>query len=156
METSTMKLSPLVTLVAALVCAASPAAAQFTSAVVPPQAKQRVDTTVARADSMRKQQEKLAQRMKDMNAWVDSAAVALAAQPNAQAADTSAAARSAAGASRTGEQVTATATGEVAVGRDGATKFKNGAPAPATATELPLLLVLGIGATLAGVALRRR
>ena len=150
-----MKLSQLVTLVAAVICAASPAAAQFTSSVVPPKAKPRVDSAVVRADSMRKEQKKLAQRMTDMRAWVDSAAVALAAQPSSQAADTSAGARSAAGTSRTGGQVTETATGEVAEARDGATKFKNGAPAPATATELPLLVVLGIGATLAGVALRR-
>ena len=150
-----MKLSQLVALVAALVCAASPAAAQFTSAVVPPKAKPRVDSTVVRADSMRKEQKKLAQRMTDMKAWVDSAAVALAAQPSSPAADTSATARSGADTARKGERVTQSATGEVAEARDAATKFKNGAPAPATATQLPLLVVLGIGATLAGVALRR-
>jgi hypothetical protein len=151
-----MKISLLVRLVAALVSATSPAAAQFTSAVVPPKEKPRVDSTAVRGDSVRREQVKLADRMKDMTAWVDSAAVALAAQPSSQAADTSAPARTAAGASRDGERVTAAATGEVAPSRDGTTRFENGAPAPATATELPLLFLLGIGVTLVGVALRRR
>ena len=151
-----MKISPLVTLVAALLCAASPAAAQFTTAVVPVKAKPRVDSVATRADSMRKEQRKLADRMKDMKAWVDSAAVALAAQPSPQSADTSAAAQNAAGATRKGDRVTETAAGEVAESRKETTRFKNGAPAPATATELPLLVVLGVGATLAGMALRRR
>ena len=150
-----MKLSLLVTLVAALVCAASPAVAQFTTAVVPPKVKPKTDSVATRADSMRKEQVKLAERMKDMKAWVDSAAVALAAQPSPQAADTSAAARAAADTSRKGQRVTATATGEVAESRNDTTRFKDGARAPATATQLPLLVLLGVGATLAGVALRR-
>jgi hypothetical protein len=155
MEASSMKISPLVTLVAALVCAASPAAAQFTTAVVPPEVKPKKDTVATRADSMRKEQLKLADRMKDMKAWVDSAALALAAQPSPQAADTSSASQAAAGTTRKGERVTATAAGEVSGSRNETTRFKDGARAPATATQLPLLVLLGVGATLAGVALRR-
>ena len=150
-----MKISPLVTLVAALVCAASPVAAQFTTAVVPPKAKPRVASVATRADSMRKEQLKLADRMKDMKAWVDSAAVALAAQPSPQGADTSAGGQAAADTARKGGRVTTTATGEVAESRSNTTGFKDGAKAPATATELPLLVLLGVGATVAGLALRR-
>jgi hypothetical protein len=152
MEASSMKISLLVTLVAALVCAASPAAAQFTTAVVPPKVKPKTDTVATRADSMRKEQVKLADRMKDMKAWVDSAALALAARPSPQAADTSTTTQAGAD---TSERVTSTATGEVAKSRNDTTRFKDGARAPATATQLPLLVLLGVGATLAGVALRR-
>ena len=151
-----MKLPPLVTLIAALVCAASPAAAQFTSAVVPPRDKPRVDSVATRADSMRREQLQLVDRMKEMTAWVDSAAGALAAQPSSQPADTSSAAQSATNATRGGERVTETAAGEVAKSRNDSARFKDGSRAPATATELPLLVLLGVGATLAGVALRRR
>lgn len=56
------------------------AAAQFTTALVPPPAPLRIDT-VARADSVKKAADELQERMTSIKEWVDSAAAALAAQP---------------------------------------------------------------------------
>ena len=135
----------------ALAGSASPAAAQFTAAVVPPKRVVRVDTTVRR-DSVKRAQEERADRLSDMKTWVDSAAKALAVAPPARtdsaARDTSVAARQ--------QPVTQTAAGEVEPSTAGDTVFRNGGRAPATATSLPLFALIGAGALVTGVALLRR
>jgi hypothetical protein len=93
-----------------------------------------------------------------MKAWVDSAAHALSAQAPDAGADTSSASAKAPGRSAerparqardTGATRTANDTGQVQ-------RFRNGAPAPDTATALPLLTLLGLGAVVVGAVLRRR
>ncbi|MBX6332624.1 MAG: hypothetical protein IRY91_12320 [Gemmatimonadaceae bacterium] len=129
----------------ALAGSASPAAAQFTAAVVPPKRVVRVDSTVRR-DSVKRAQAERADRLSDMKTWVDSAARALAVAPPAR--DTGAAAGQ--------EPVTQTAAGEVEPSSAGDTVFRNGGRAPATATSLPLFALIGAGVLLTGVALLRR
>lgn len=147
----------------AIALAAAPAAAQFTAAVVPPKKLAKVDTMTVR-DSVRQAQQQLATRLTDMRTWVDSAASAIAARTGTAPADT---AQAAAGANDS----TTVAAGEVAqpsivdTTRAGAAappqktdkteRFRNGAPAPATATPLPLLALLGAAAVVLGLVLRR-
>ena len=91
----------------------------------------------ARADSIRTVQ------LSDMREWVDSASVAMAAAPDTAAVEVD--------------------SGEVAMerpelprDREPTTEFREGAPAPATATRLPLLALIGIGALGIGAVLVRR
>jgi hypothetical protein len=135
-------------IILALACFASGAGAQFTAAVVPPKQQPRVDTA-ARADSVRKARAELTERVSDMKAWVDSAATALAMTPTPPAESTAAPAER--------RHTSETAAGEVRrPPRKETTTFREGAPAPATATMLPLLTIVGAGALLAGIALIRR
>lgn len=140
------RLYPLIIAVA-LACVASPAAAQFTAAVVPPKPPPKIDT-VARADSVKKARAALTERISDMKTWVDSAATALAMAPTPAAESAATPAQQ--------KHTTETATGEVERRAPPTTKFRSGAPAPATATVLPLLAVIGAGALLTGLALIRR
>jgi hypothetical protein len=135
----------------ALVGTATPAAAQFTAAVVPPKPPVKVDT-VAHRDSLERIQMTIAQRTMDMKAWVDSAARALAATPAAVPADSAAIAN----APSHPAAVTESSAGEVESRAKADTTFHNGARAPETATQLPLLALIGAGALLVGVALLRR
>jgi hypothetical protein len=133
---------------------ATPAAAQFTGVVVPPKSKAQLQAAAARADSaVTRRDSALAARLTDMKKWVDSAAVAVAAQPRAVAGDSSARvdttrARSDTASAR-GKVSTAASAGEV-------TSFREGAPAPNTASPLPLIALLGAGSLLTGAWLRRR
>lgn len=133
-----------------LVCAANPVAAQFTAAVVPPDSVRRVDTA-ARLDSLERAREALAQRLSDMRRWVDSAAAALAATPPPAE---SAGARPAAPTER--DTLTSVSHGDVENAPPAGATFHEGASAPAAATPLPLLALIGAGALLSGVALLRR
>jgi hypothetical protein len=132
----------------------SPAAAQFTAAVVPPKPVPRVDT-VARQDSIARAQVVLAKRMSDIKAWVDSAALALAAAPRPVPAESVVAPQVTP--ADTG-QVTTVSPGEVEQETEGEgdTTFHNGARVPATATPLPGIVLVGAGMLLLGVALLRR
>ncbi len=137
----------------AVTAAASPAAAQFTAAVVPPKPAPRVDTVAVR-DSMARNRAAVAAQLADMKVWVDSAAAALARAP-ASPEESAAVAAERSERHRAGEAVR----GETVHGAEqGAadTVFRDGGRAPATATPLPLLVVVGAGALLTGVALLRR
>lgn len=105
------------------------AQAQFTTFVAPPE---RVDTVMV-VDTVAVTTDSVSRASIDnMKAWVDSAA-GNAVDLRSSLGDTTA--------------VPASATGDV---------FADGAPAPDTATPLPLLLTAGMGAVAAGVLLLRR
>ena len=133
------------TILAAALILASPAAleAQFTTLVPPPRDPQPAQgarvaaAQQTRDDSLRRVQ------LSDMRAWVDSAAVAIAGVRDTLAEIDS---------------------GDVALERPALPRpvgeprqptvtFREGAPAPATATGLPLLALLGIGALGIGAVL---
>jgi hypothetical protein len=171
-------------LVCAVVTLATSAGAQFTAAVVPPRVKSKVDTT-AQQDSVRRATVALAARVTDMKKWVDSAAgvsipavdsttrmkdSAAAATPltkdsvvmtrNARVrADSAAAIMTVEVHDSTGLEATDSAKAVPRTSsRDssaGTKRFANGAPAPATASLLPLLALAGLSSLLAGAALRR-
>ena len=154
-----MKLWVPLVLGCCLVGSAVPAAAQFTAAVVPPPAKPKAEApfpVAAHPDTVTPAQAAAAAKtLTNMQAWVDSAALALSQEPSTQQ-DTAArpaaapAGKPAAGAkSDTSAGRTNVATGEVG-------RFRNGARAPATATPLPLLALLGVASLIAGALLRRR
>ncbi|HEX6537460.1 MAG TPA: hypothetical protein VF041_22960 [Gemmatimonadaceae bacterium] len=153
-----MKISYTAGIALVIVCAASPAAAQFTAAVVPPERVVVKDTTTPK-DSARKARVVLEQRMSDMKAWVDSAAVALASRPDSVPPETTvvrAESTVAAPVRASPDSVTAVASGEVVDERSGTTKFRPGAPAPETATPLPLFAVAGATMLALGLLLLRR
>jgi hypothetical protein len=83
-----------------------------------------------------------ARRMSDMKAWVDSAAVAVATQAPRDTA--------------TPPVVIETPPAVVPPPQEEVSAFREGAPAPDTATVLPALLLLGAGLVAGGAALRRR
>ncbi len=115
---------------AALSLAGSAAGAQITTYVAPPRPAAETRQAVASADSARR--DSVAQStMANMKAWVDSAA---------------------------GVAVPATVgvTDSVAVANDSAppvTTFSNGSVAPATASELPAMILLGAAAVVVGAGL---
>lgn len=107
------------------------AEAQFTTVVAPPRAKE-VARSAASADSARAHADSLMRvRLGDMREWVDSAAVAIAGVSDTmrvEAVDSGVVVREP-------ERVEPRPT----------TEFREGAPAPATATGLPTLALIGIG-----------
>lgn len=147
-----MRIPQVAALLVALTCASAVAQAQYTAAVVPPPKPKTIDT-VARKDSLAKANVQLAERMTNMKAWVDSAAQTLAVNAPPDTGTALAVHR---------DSVTVVASGEVtgppAVAESTTTTkhFRNGAPAPATATPLPLLALLGASSLVLGIALRRR
>jgi hypothetical protein len=130
---------------------ATPAFGQFTSTVSAPRPVSAADSA-ARVDSLqRADSTSVVERMTEMREWVDSAAVSVAAAAPPPASPAPAA------------QDTAVSTGSVGVESDTVraqvavtTEFREGAPAPATATPLPALALLGAASMLAGLVLRRR
>ena len=135
-------------------CGVSPAAAQFTTAIPPRPRAEREAIAVLRSDSVRRDTT-VAQRLSGIKTWVDSAAVALnvktpgsapAGSRDTMARDTTVARDMTVVAGRVTQQAAA---GEV-------TRFREGAPAPDTATLLPALALLGVGTLLAGAWLLRR
>ena len=126
-------------LILATLFAAPGASAQFTGLVTPPPRPATPVELVAQAGDVRSDSSAAA-RMTDMKAWVDSAAVAVGAQA---AQDTT----------------TPPAVVEAPVAappREEVSSFREGAPAPNTATPLPALLLLGAGLFAGGAALRKR
>jgi hypothetical protein len=126
---------------ALLAVAPSAATAQFTTVIRPPERQQAVGPSAeerAQRDSVTTLQ------ITSMQAWVDSVAAEAAALGDTIVAEVS-----------TGAVVTDSA--ELApVRSEGATRFRDGAPAPDTATPLPLLLLTGlIAAGLGGLLLHR-
>ena len=107
------------------------AEAQFTTVVAPPRAKE-VAQSAAAADSARARADSLMRaRLGDMREWVDSAAVAIAGGPDTRRVETV----DSGVVVREPERVEPRPT----------TEFREGAPAPATATGLPTLALIGIG-----------
>lgn len=128
---------------AALALTAAPASAQFTT-FVPPKKQAPADTATtqvaaeARADSVQ------AQTLTDMKVWVDSAARALAVNVDTTTLDS---------------LVVDSLAGEVmqpATPGASTTEFREGAPAPDTATMFPMLAVAALGCLGAGALLLRR
>lgn len=167
------------------------ASAQFTTAVVPPREKAKVDTVLKR-DSVRAATIAVAARVTDMKKWVDSAAgvsmpgsdsaTSVASTKNAHASPIKDSVMLARNAKLRVDSAATIATVEVhdstgladsaamrpAARPEGAaaptasaprtaetTRFAAGAPAPATASALPLVALIGVTTLLMGAALRR-
>jgi hypothetical protein len=142
---------------------AAPAAAQFTAAVVPPKQKaprpapspvaaQPESTTIAQTRAA-------AKTLTNMKVWVDSAATALAQASPVPAESTAKVAPAAPSPSRPaqrGAQQKPDTAATVGESHGQVRTFRNGARAPATATPLPTLALLGIASLITGALLRRR
>ena len=141
-----MRLSILAAVAAALVLGSAEASAQFTGVVIPPKAKVApvVDTTPRSVAEMRDSVSRV--NLTNMKDWVDSAAVALTTVPTPVVTDTAAAIPAA----------PPVAARDTAVRAAGTTEFREGAPAPNTATPIPLLALLGVSALAGGIWLLRR
>ena len=121
--------------------AAPAASAQFTGLVAPPPRPAPPAELVARAGDVTSDTA-VERRMTDMKAWVDSAAVAVQAQPR----DTT----------TPPPVIVETPAAAEPPPQEEVSAFREGAPAPNTATPLPALLLLGAGLIAGGAALRRR
>lgn len=131
---------PTLSFILAALLAAPGASAQFTGLVTPPPRPAPPVEIIARAGEVQADTTATA-RMTDMKAWVDSAAVAVAAQAPQDTATPPVVIQTPAAEPAPQEEVAA---------------FREGAPAPNTATPLPALLLLGLGLVAGGAALRRR
>lgn len=140
--------------VLALVAAAPAASAQFTTVVTPPKRPKAEEAPAVATNGQIARDTALNERLTDMKAWVDSAAVALSGKPIAPAPDSSARADTA---MKTADSSTAAKPPMNATPASPApAKFKDGAPAPDTATPIPFLLLAGAGFMAAGRWIRRR
>ena len=132
---------PILSFALATLFAAPVASAQFTGLVTPPPRPAPPVEMIARAGDVTADTT-AAQRMTDMKAWVDSAAVGVAAQAPQ---DTT-----------TPPPVVVETPLAAPAQQEPVTEFREGAPAPDTATFLPALALLGAGLVTAGAVLRRR
>ncbi|MGQ0713889.1 MAG: hypothetical protein ACT4PJ_09155 [Gemmatimonadaceae bacterium] len=133
---------PTLTLLLAALVAAPCAFAQFTGVVTPPPRPEPPVEIVAEAGAV-SADTTAAARMSDMRAWVDSAALTVAAQTPAD----------------TATPPVVLETPQAApppVAQEEVTAFREGAPAPNTATPLPALILLGTALVAGGAVLRRR
>ena len=126
--------------------------AQFTAAVAPPKKARVEEAAPAAATAKAAKDTALSEKLTDMKAWVDSAAVALAAKPPAPAADSAASPNT----SAPSPDSTVIREHGVKPHAESPAKFKNGAPAPDTATPIPLLMLAGAALLAAGSWIRRR
>jgi hypothetical protein len=133
--------TPTLSFILAALLAAPVASAQFTGVVTPPPRPAPPVELVASAGDVTADTTG-ERRMSDMKAWVDSAAVAVAAQAPQ---DTT-----------TPPVVVETPPAAVPPPQEEVLAFREGAPAPNTATPLPALLALGAGLVAVGAILRRR
>ncbi len=142
-----MRLSILAGVAAMLILSAAEASAQFTGVVVPPKAKAApvVDSVPATVAEMRDSVARV--NLTNMKDWVDSAAVALTTVPAPVATDTGLAGIPAAPPVAARDTAARAAT---------TTEFREGAPAPNTATPIPLLALLGVASLGTGIWLLRR
>ncbi len=132
---------PTLSFITAALLAVPAASAQFTGLVTPPPRPAPPVEMIAEAGAVATDTTAAA-RMTDMKAWVDSAAVAVAAQAPQDTA--------------TPPVVIETPAAAEPAPQQDVTAFQEGAPAPNTATVLPALLLLGAGLVAGGAALRRR
>jgi len=132
---------PTTFFVLTVLLAAPGASAQFTGVVTPPPRPATPVELIARAGDV-SDDTTAAARMSDMKAWVDSAAVAVAAQAPQDTA--------------TPPVVIETPAAVEPARQEEVSAFHEGAPAPNTATVLPALLLLGAGLVTGGAVLRRR
>ena len=132
---------PTISFVLALL-AAPAASAQFTGLVTPPPRPAPPAELVARAGDVTSDTA-VERRMTDMKAWVDSAAVAVEAQAPRDTATPP-------------PVIVETPPAAEPAPQEEVSAFREGAPAPDTATPLPALLLLGAGLIAGGAALRRR
>ena len=132
---------PTTFFVLTVLLAAPGASAQFTGLVTPPPRPAAPVELIARAGDV-SADTTAAARMSDMKAWVDSAAVAVAAKAPQDTA--------------TPAVVIETPAAVEPVPQEEVSAFREGAPAPDTATVLPALLLLGAGLMAGGAVLRRR
>src|SRR5687767_9524620 len=145
-EEGFVRLSMLMGAAAVLALCSVEASAQFTGVVVPPKAKAVVvvdstpKTVAERRDSVAKV------NLTGMKDWVDSAAAKIGV-PAAPVADTVVAAAPLA---------PAPVQRDPAVPARGTTEFHEGAPAPNTATPIPLLALVCVSSLAAGLWLLRR
>ncbi|MDQ6887291.1 MAG: hypothetical protein M3068_08355 [Gemmatimonadota bacterium] len=154
-----MSRTHIVAISACLLAAAAPAAAQFTTVIQPPaSAVKQQQQAVARIDSARKRTDSatVASRLTNMKSWVDSAAGVTESRKPVPPPDSAATVRPGARADSAAPPLTAVSTRAVPAPAETHTTFRDGAPAPATGTELPLLALLASGAVVAGAVLRRR
>lgn len=134
--------------------------AQFTTVVVPPPQKERPSVPRSMLTDTAKRDTSAAQRLQEMSAWVDSAAVAMGIEPTAaESLATTIPADTSGGVPAPAPVADTTGGPEVdslpaAVGPPEA--FHEGAPAPDTATPFPMLALLGASLIGAGALLRRR
>ena len=127
-------------IVAAFLCLTpATALAQFTGVVTPPK-REAPSPAAVRAEAVR-QDSVTRVALTDMKVWVDSAAASITA------------ASSAALDSATAAPVAQDSASGVVETRTATTEFRNGVPAPNTASTLPLLGVLAFGAMGMGAAL---
>ena len=133
--------TPTLSFILAALVAAPCASAQFTALVTPPPRPAPPVELVASAGDVTADTT-TERRMSDMKAWVDSAAVAVAAQAPQ---DTT-----------TPPVIVETPPAVAAPPQEEVSAFREGAPAPDTATPLPALLVIGAGLVAGGALLRRR
>jgi hypothetical protein len=119
---------------------AVPAEAQFTT-VVPP-ARPRADTTVAVATVAQQRDSATRETMTEMREWVDSAAATLGVRVDSTPVDTAARVAPIPPPAEPAPRPTEA--------------FREGAPAPNTATPLPLLALSGAGLLVFGLLLLRR
>jgi hypothetical protein len=132
------------------------AAAQFTSVVVPPRAERTAAQAAARPTTPAAADSAARVAMSDMRSWVDSAATALGAQaPRPRLADDTLFRDTAAVAPARRPPPAAQMPARVS-GQQGTQAFREGAPAPATATPLPFIALLGFAGFGAGLLLLRK
>ena len=140
-----MRLSMLLGAAAVLTLSAVPASAQFTGVVIPPPAKA---PPVAVAQTLAERRDSAVKvTMTNMKDWVDSAAATLGVVAAPVATDS---------AHPHVPVVTAPVAQEPAARAPETTEFREGAPAPNTATPIPMLALTGLVSLGAGLWLLRR
>jgi hypothetical protein len=127
----------------ALALTAAPASAQFTT-FVPPKKAPVADTAAPQVAAEQRADSAQKQTLTDMKVWVDSAARALAVNVDTTAVDSLVVDSLAGEVVQSGAESTPT------------TEFREGAPAPDTATMFPILAAAALGCLGAGAFLLRR
>lgn len=140
-------------LAAACLAVAAPASAQFTATTVPPRKPENQARVVTNGDTTKvnlTDSTSVSARMSDMKTWVDSAARSLSLSPPVAADSLQPPTAS------DSLPVPTQPSPPASRNADDSAVFRDGAPAPATASPLPLIALAGVLSILAGAMLRRR